>query len=50
MLRAKYLFDLARICHLGPREVGVMRYLDFLAFTRHIDAMYEQASQEGVNK
>jgi hypothetical protein len=36
-LRQKYLFDLAHLCHVTPREVDRMRLLDFFQLILDID-------------
>lgn len=37
-LRGKYLYDFSRFCRLGPNEVDVLRYVDFIRLILHIEA------------
>lgn len=48
-LRDSYLFDFAHVCHLGPREVDVLRYLDFCNLILQIDN-YHKSNQEALDK
>jgi hypothetical protein len=46
-VRARYLFALARWCHIGPREVDQLTIGDFANLTEAIDEMVRQADAAG---
>jgi len=45
-LRREYLFALAHLCHLGPREVNDLDLADFAACIDDIDAYLKAAGKE----
>jgi len=40
-MRARYLFDLASICHISPLDVDALRFLDFVRLALRIDAIHK---------
>jgi len=47
VLRARYLFDLAAVCHCPPPVVDAMRLADFARLIAGLDQMRARAQQGG---